>query len=99
MMESESTTDMNAKILHIDFKPSFSDHIQEDIVYKGLERRRCIAKTEEHHCGFIKTEGSDEGCFPLIRFLDPNVVVSPSNVKLSEINGVFHIIDEFGNEE
>ena len=68
------------------------------MVHKGLEYRRCIAKTKEHHCGFIKTEGSDEGCLPMIRFLDLNVVVSPLNVELSEINGVFHIINEFGNE-
>ena len=68
------------------------------MVHKGLECRRCIAKTKEHHCGFIKTEGSDEGCLPLIRFLDLNVVVSPSNVELSEINEVFHVINEFGNK-
>ena len=68
------------------------------MVYKALEHRRHIAKTKEHYCGFIKTKGSDEGCFPLIRFLDPNVVVSPSNVELSEINRVFHIINEFGNK-
>ena len=66
MMESESTTGMNAKIIHIDFKPLFTNHVQEDMVHKGLEHRRCIAKTKEHHCGFIKTEGSDEGCLPLI---------------------------------
>ena len=51
MMESQSTTGMNAKIVHIDFKPLFSDHVQEDMVYKGLEHRKCIAKTKEHHCG------------------------------------------------
>ena len=89
---------MNAKIIHIDFKPSFSDHVREDMIHKGLECRRCIAKTKEHHCGFIKTKGSDEGCFPLIQFLDLNVVVSPLNVEFSEINGVFHIINEFRNK-
>ena len=68
------------------------------MVHKGLEHRRCIAKTKEHHYGFIKTKRSDEGCLPLIRFLDPNIVVFPSNVELSEINRVFHIINEFGNK-
>ena len=68
------------------------------MVYKGLEHRRCIAKTEEHYCGFIKTKGSDEGCLPLIRFLDLNVVVSPLNVELGEINRVFHIINKFRNK-
>ena len=68
------------------------------MVHKGLEHRRRIAKTKEHHRGFIKTKGSDEGCLPLIRFLDPNVVVSLLNVKLSEINGVLHIINEFRNK-
>ena len=68
------------------------------MIHKGLECRRCIAKTKEHYYGFIKTKGSDESCFPLIRFLDPNVVVSPSNVELSEINRVLHIINEFRNK-
>ena len=68
------------------------------MVHKGLECRRCIAKTKEHHRGFIKIKGSDEGYLPLIRFLDLNVVVSPLNIELSEINGVFHIINEFGNK-
>ena len=68
------------------------------MVYKGLEHGRHIAKTKEHYHGFIKTEGSDEGYLPLIRFLDPNVVVFPSNVELSEINRVLHIINEFGNK-
>ena len=89
---------MNAKIIHIDLKPLFSNHVQEDMVHKGLECRRCIAKIKEYYCGFIKIKGSDEGCLPLIRFLDLNVVVSPSNVKLSGINGVLHIINEFGNK-
>ena len=65
------------------------------MVHKGLEHRRYIAKPKEYYCGFIKTKGSDESCLPLIRFLDPNVVVSPLNVELSEINGVLHIIYEF----
>ena len=95
MMESKGTTGMNAKVIHVDLKPSFSDHVREDMVHKGLECRRCIAKPKEHYCGFIKTKGSDEGCFLLIRFLDPNIVISPLNVKLSEINRVFHIINEF----
>ena len=68
------------------------------MVHKGLERWRCIAKTKKHHHGFIKTKGSDKGCLPLIIFLNPNVVVSPLNVELSEINGVFHIINEFRNK-
>ena len=98
MMESEGTTGMNAKVVHIDLKPLFGDHVQEDMVHKGLEHRRRIAKTKEHYHEFKKTEGSDDGCLPLIRFLDLNVVVSPLNVELSEINGVLHIINEFGNK-
>ena len=68
------------------------------MVHKGLEHRRCIAKTKEHYHEFVKTKGSDEGCLPLIRFLDPNVIVFPLNVELSEINRVLHIINEFGDK-
>ena len=98
MVKCESSTCMNIKIVHVDFEPLFSNHVIENVIYKCLECRRSIVETEEHDHGFIKTERGDESCFPLVQFLDSNVVVTLLNVKLGKVNRVLHIINEFGDE-
>ena len=44
------------------------------------------------------TVRGDEGSLPLIQFLDANIVVSPSNVKLGEIGRVLHVVYKFRDE-
>ena len=53
------------------------------------------AESKEHDSGLEQSHGSDEGSFPLVLFLDANVVVSLANVKLGEQGGFLHIINEF----
>ena len=98
MMKCEGITSMDTEIIHIDLEPSFSDHVWENMVHKGLKCGRSIAEAKEYDCEFIKTKGCDECCFPLVWFLDPNIVIPLVNVKLSEVDRVLHIIDEFGDE-
>ena len=66
MMESKGTTSVNAEVIHVNFKPSFSHHIRDDMIHESLEHGGCIAETEEHDCRFIESEGGDEGSFSLI---------------------------------
>ena len=40
----------------------------------------------------------DEGGFPLVAFLDSDIVISPSYIKLGEDLGVFKFVDEVGNQ-
>ena len=40
----------------------------------------------------------DEGGFPLVAFLNSDIVISPSYVKLGEDLGVFKFVDEVGNQ-
>ena len=40
------------EIVHVDDKPSFSDHISEGIIYETLECGREVVETEEHDSGF-----------------------------------------------
>jgi len=49
-----------------------------------LERGRTVREPEEHDRGSKRPQLS-ERCLPFVSFFDPNVVVSPANVKLSEI--------------
>ena len=48
-----------------------------------------IGHAEEHDGGFIESSVSDEGSFPLVAFLNSDIVISPSYIKLGEDLGVF----------
>ena len=37
VMESEISLGVDAQIVHVDFQPSFSNHIGEDVIHKRLE--------------------------------------------------------------
>ena len=71
----------------------FGDHICEDVVHERLECGRSIAEPEEHDGGFKESKRSDESSFPLVIFMNANVVESPSDIELGENCGVFHIVD------
>ena len=95
MVKGKVPLSMDAKIVHINFKPSFSNHISEDVIHKCLECGWGIVEAEEHYCGFKEPEGSDECSLPLISLMDSNVVVPPTNIKLGKKGGVLHVINEF----
>ena len=86
---------MDAEVVHIDFKPMFSNHISKDVVHKRLERGWGIAEPKEHNCGFKESERSDKRSLPLIRFLNSDVVIPPTDVKLGGQGGILHVVDEF----
>ena len=86
MMKNEGIAGVNAKVIHIYLEPLFSDHVREDMIHEGLKYGGCIAEAKEHDSGFVETEESDESCLPLVRLLDPNIVISPANVELGEID-------------
>lgn len=86
---------MNAKIIHVNLKPPFCNHVSKDMIFKCLKHGGCIVKTEEHNHGFEESEGCDESHFPLVRFLNSNVIISPSDIELSKPGGIFHVINQF----
>ena len=63
------------------------------MVHERLKGRRGVAEAKEHYRGFVESERGDEGSFPLIFFPDMDVVIAPSDIKLGEQSGVFHVID------
>src|ERR1700722_1729760 len=86
------------EIVHINVKPSFIEFLSEYLVHHCLERGRRVAKAEEHDEGFETSAVRDEGCFPFIAFLDPNIVISPANVEFGEDFRVLDLVYEFGDQ-
>ena len=52
MMEGESAVGVDAKVIHIDFQPVFSNHISEDMIHESLECGWSIVEAEEHNSWF-----------------------------------------------
>ena len=84
-------------VVHVDDKPSFRKIISEDVVHERLKHRRRIALAEEHHHRFIKPIRSSESGLPLISLLNPNIVVSPSDIQFRKVAGMFQCVDEIGD--
>ena len=75
---------IDEKIIHIDNKPSFGNHIAEGVVHETLEGGGGVGESEEHHSWLEEPLMGNEGCFPLVTVLDSYVVVPPSDVELSK---------------
>jgi len=85
------------KVVHIDDEPSFHKVVGKDMVHEHLESWRRIALAKEHHHGFVEPIRSSESGLPLIGLLNPNVVISPSDIEFREILGVFESVNEVGD--
>ena len=68
------------------------------MIHECLECGGSIAESEKYDSGFKESHGGDECGLPLVLFSNMNVIISPSNVKLGEQSGFFHVIDEFRNK-
>ena len=87
------------EVIHIDDKPSFSDHVSERVVHELLECGGGVAKTKEHDCGFEKSFVGDEGSLPLVAVLDSKIVVPPTNIELGEVASIFQLVHKVGDED
>ena len=88
----------NEEVVHVDDKPSFSDHVAKGVVHELLEHGEGVAETKEHDGQFKESLVHDESHLPLVAILDADVVVSPSNVEFGEVVSVFQLVHEVGNE-
>src|SRR5260221_3909013 len=75
-------------IIHIAYGLTIVDEILEDIIHHHLECHRGVTQSKEHDSWLKQPSVSSECSLPLIPFLDPHVVESPSEVKYSEELGV-----------
>src|SRR5882762_11492616 len=93
----------NEDVIHVDDNPSSllkeaELDILEDLVHHRLECTWRICQPKEHDPWFEKTIFGLESCFLFIPFLDPNIVIAPSYVKLGEDVCVLHLTDEIGSK-
>ena len=52
------------KIVHVNDKPAFSDHVSEGVIHESLEGGGRIRETEKHNSWFEETLVGDECCLP-----------------------------------
>ena len=81
-------------IIHIAYDLAIVDEISEDIIHHHLEHCRGVTQSKEHDSWLKQPSVSSEHSLPLIPFLDPHVVKSPSEVKYSEELGVMEYIQQ-----
>ena len=98
VVEGEISLGMNPQVVHIDLQPSFGDHVSEYVIHEGLERRRSVAKTEEHDGRFKESKRSYKSSLPLIFFANANIVESPPDVEFGEYSGVLHVVNQLWDQ-
>ena len=81
----------NEEVIHVDDKPSLSDHVSERVIHELLECSGGITETEEHNCQFKESFVCNEGGLPLVTVFDLNIVVPPTNIKLGEVRASFSL--------
>ena len=59
-----------------------------------LESGGGIGHAEEHDSGFVESSVGNEGSFPLVTFLDSDIVITPSYIKLGEDLGISEFVNE-----
>ena len=89
---------VNEKVVHVDDKLSFHDHIVKRVIHETLEGGGGIGETKEHHCRFEEPFMGDKGSFPLMSIFDSDIIVSPLDVELGEDFCPLKFIDEVKNE-
>src|SRR5882724_11278895 len=72
-------------VIQVDADYTLGDQILEYLIHHGLESGWAVGETEEHDQGFEKSSVCAESSLPLITFLDADIVVSPSDIKLGEV--------------
>jgi hypothetical protein len=81
-----------------DDEPFFGNHVSEGVVHELLKGHRGVGKSEEHYRGFKEALVGDEGGLPLMSVFDSDIIVSPSDIKLSEHLGIPEFVNEVRDE-
>jgi hypothetical protein len=84
-------------VIHVDENATFKDFNMEDVVHHRLECAGGIGESKEHDKRFIEAMIHSESCLPLIAFLNPNIIVTPSDVQFGVVL-ILESIDEFRYE-
>ena len=75
---------MDQQIIHVNYQPALHNVIFKEIVHEGLEHGRRVTHPEKHDVEFKQPKWGGEGGLPIVLWLDEDVVVFPSYIKLGE---------------
>ena len=85
-------------IVKVDDHNPLHDEIMKDVIHHRLKGGRAVGEAKEHNERLKKTPVGPKGCLPLVPFLDPDVVIPPTNIKLGEVPGPSQTVDDVGDE-
>ena len=72
-------------VVHVDTHDSLINEFLEDVIHHHLEHCWAVSETKEHDQGFKQALVCPEACLLFVPFFDPHIVISPTDVKLSEV--------------
>jgi hypothetical protein len=81
---SWSSLSVNCDVVHVYGEPPLGHLFLKYCVYHHLEGGRRVSKAKEHYSGFKEAFQGEEGGFPFIPWFDPDIVVPPVDIELSE---------------
>src|SRR6266404_2338006 len=93
----------NENVIHIDndagsLRQEAKLDVLEDLIHHCLECTWGISQSKEHNPWFKKAVFGFEGCLFFVPRFDPNIVITPSHVKLGKDICILYLTDEIGNE-
>ena len=75
---------VDKKVIHVDNKPSFCNHIVKGVIHEPLKGSGEIDKTKEHYSWFKESFLDDKSGLPLISVFDMDIVIPPVDVKFGK---------------
>ena len=81
-------------IIHVDKDFPMSDQVMEYIIHHCLECGQGIGKSKEHNQWFEESTIGSKSCFGFVTFLNPNIVVTPPNIKFGEVFCTLKFVDQ-----
>ena len=82
-------------VVQIDDYMSFMHKPSEGFIHVTLECGWGVGETKEHDRWFEESLISLESCLPLITFLDPDVIITPLDIKFGKEAQVLSLANEF----
>ncbi len=82
-------------VVEIDCDLSFGNEVAEDVIHHPLEYCVRVGESKEHDGRLKQSSVHAEGGFLFVPFLDPDIVVSPMNIKLCEVLCTTKLVNEF----
>ena len=85
-------------VIHVDNHPSLVNLFLECLVHICLECHGGVAQSEEHDFWFEESEGRGEGRFPMVIWVNQDVVVSGADIHFGEVLRVAQLRNQGGNQ-